>query len=64
MDRDPRAYLWDAREGADAIARFVGGRTLDDHAAIDDRTVWRTVQESLPALRARLATLLDRMDDA
>jgi uncharacterized protein with HEPN domain len=116
MDRDPRAYVWDARESADAIARFVGGRTLDDYladpmlrsaverqfeiigealrqlektapdlarelpelaqaiafrnilihgyAAIDDRTVWRIVQESLPALRARLATLLDRMDDA
>ena len=112
MDRDPRAYLWDARESADAIAEFVKGRTLDDYladrmlrsaverqfeiigealrqlertapdvaselpelsqaiafrnilihgyTAIDDRTVWRTVQESLPALRARLAVLLDR----
>ena len=112
MDRDPRAYLWDARESADAIADFVKGRTLDDYladrmlrsaverqfeiigealrqleraapdvasqlpelsqaiafrnilihgyTAIDDRTVWRTVQESLPALRARLDVLLDR----
>ena len=111
MDRDPRAYLWDAQESADAIADFVKGRTLDDYladrmlrsaverqfeiigealrqlertapdlvsqlpelsqaiafrnilihgyTAIDDRTVWRTVQESLPALRARLDVLLD-----
>jgi uncharacterized protein with HEPN domain len=110
MDRDPRAYLWDAREAADAIAAFVGGRTFDDYLAdrmlrsaverqfeivgealrqlqkaapdlasefpelpqaiafrnilihgyttVDDRTVWRTIQESLPALRARLAALL------
>jgi len=116
MDRDPRAYLWDARESADAIAEFVRGRTLDDYladrmlrsaverqfeiigealrqlektapnlarelpelpqaiafrnilihgyTAIDDRTVWRTVQESLPALRARLAALLDRSGQA
>ena len=116
MERDPRAYLWDARESADAIAEFVSGRTLDDYladrmlraaverqfeiigealrqlektapdlarelpelrqivafrnilihgyTAIDDRTVWRTVQESLPALRARLAALLDRIGDA
>lgn len=106
MDHDPRAYLWDARESADAIADFVKGRTLDDYLAdrmlrsaverqfeivgealrqlekaalnlarevpelpqaiafrnilihgyttIDDRTVWRTIQESLPALRTRL----------
>lgn len=113
MDRDPRAYLWDAKEGADAIVDFVKGRTLDDYLAdrmlrsaverqfeiigealrqlektaphlarelpellqaiafrnilihgyttIDDRTVWRTVQESLPALKARLRALLDKM---
>jgi hypothetical protein len=26
MRRDPRAYLWDVREAADAIASFVLGR--------------------------------------
>ena len=26
MDHDPRAYLWDAREGADATISFVDGR--------------------------------------
>jgi uncharacterized protein with HEPN domain len=113
MDRDPRAYIWDANEGADAIVEFVRGRTLEDYlsdrmlrsaverqfeiigealrqlektapdlareipelpkavafrnilihgyTAIDDRTVWRTIQESLPALRGRLAALLDRL---
>ena len=116
MDHDPRAYLWDARESADAIASFVRGRTFKDYrtdmmlrsaverqfeiigealrqlqktapdlarelpelpqaiafrnilihgyTAIEDRTVWRTVQESLPALHARLAALLDRTGDA
>lgn len=33
MDRDPRAYLWDARDSADAIAEFVTGRTLNDYLA-------------------------------
>lgn len=33
---------------------------IHGYTTIDDRTVWRTVQESLPALRARLATLLER----
>ena len=33
MDRDPRAYLWDAKKSADAIAEFVRGRTFDDYAA-------------------------------
>jgi uncharacterized protein with HEPN domain len=116
MDHDPRAYLWDAREAADAIASFTDGRTLDDYLAdrmlraaverqfeiigealrklqkeatelarelpelaqaiafrnilvhayttIDHRTVWRTIHESLPALRARLGALLDRLGKA
>ncbi len=28
MDHDPRAYLWDAKKSADAIAEFVRGQTL------------------------------------
>lgn len=115
MDRDPRAYVWDAKESADAIAEFVSGRTLEDYladrmlrsaverqfeiigeplrqldrtapdlakelpelaqaiafrnilihgyTAIDDRTVWRTIHESLPVLRARLTVLLDRTNE-
>jgi uncharacterized protein with HEPN domain len=116
MDRDPRAYLWDARESADAIAEFVSGRTLENYladrmlrsaverqfeiigealrqlekaapdlarqlpeqrqvvafrnilihgyAAIDDRMVWRAIHESLPALHARLAAMLDQLGKA
>lgn len=33
MRRDPRAYLWDVREAADAIAGFVLGCSLDDYSA-------------------------------
>ena len=33
MRRDPRAYLWDVREAADAIASFLQGRSFDDYAA-------------------------------
>jgi uncharacterized protein with HEPN domain len=116
MERDPRAYLWDAKQGADAIIEFVKGRGVDDYlidrmlrsaverqfeiigealrqlekaapelarmlpelrqaiafrnilihgyTTIDDRTVWRTIEESLPDLRARLDDLLQRLGDA
>ena len=30
MRRDARAYLWDAREATDAIARFTRDRTKED----------------------------------
>ena len=33
MDHDPRAYLWDASESAEAIASFVRGRTFEDYGA-------------------------------
>ncbi|MFA7105650.1 MAG: HepT-like ribonuclease domain-containing protein [Dysgonamonadaceae bacterium] len=33
MQRDPRAYLWDVREAADAILGFVAGVTFDAYAA-------------------------------
>ena len=33
MNHDPRAYLWDAKKSAEAIAEFVRGRTFDDYAA-------------------------------
>ena len=31
MARDPKAYLWDAKTAADAIADFVAGRTLEQY---------------------------------
>lgn len=33
MRHDPRAYLWDVREAADAIASFVRGRGFDQYAS-------------------------------
>jgi len=31
MERDPRCLLWDVREGADAILRFIAGKSADDY---------------------------------
>lgn len=31
MERDPRSYLWDARESAETIVRFVAGVSLDKY---------------------------------
>lgn len=33
MRRDPRAYLWDARESADAISQFITAKQLHDYLA-------------------------------
>jgi len=33
MRRDPRAFLWDAREGAKAIAEYTEGKTFADYMA-------------------------------
>jgi uncharacterized protein with HEPN domain len=33
MPHDPRAYLWDAREAADAVLGFVDGVDLDTYAS-------------------------------
>jgi len=111
MERDPRAYLWDAREAAEAILEFTADKTYEDYrsermlrsaverqfeiigealnqlckinpqwadripdvpqivafrnllihgyASVNDLTVWRTAQESLPTLYACLTDLLD-----
>jgi uncharacterized protein with HEPN domain len=32
MRRDPRAYLWDVREAADAISSFVHARSFNDYS--------------------------------
>jgi uncharacterized protein with HEPN domain len=31
MERDPRSLLWDARESADAILRFIADKSEDDY---------------------------------
>ena len=33
MERDPRAFLWDVREAADALLGFVCGRNFDDYVS-------------------------------
>jgi uncharacterized protein with HEPN domain len=33
MERDPRCLLWDVREGADAVLRFIAGKSADDYLA-------------------------------
>jgi len=36
---------------------------IHGYTTIDDRTVWRTIKESLPGLRKSLSALLDRTRD-
>ena len=111
MVRDPRAYLWDAREAAGAILEFIGNKSFADYssdrllrsaverqfeiigealnqlckiepqwaeripdvpqiiafrnvlihgyASVNDLTVWRTIEESLPTLYETVTRLLD-----
>jgi len=33
MRRDPRSFLWDVCDAADAIASFAQGRSFDDYLA-------------------------------
>jgi uncharacterized protein with HEPN domain len=35
MQRDPRAFLWDVREAATAIQKFVTGMTADEYVVND-----------------------------
>lgn len=35
MEREPLSFLWDARASADAILRFIDGKSLDDYRAED-----------------------------
>ncbi len=34
MERDPRAYLWDAREAAWAIFEFTTGKRFEDRDSV------------------------------
>ncbi len=35
MERDPRAYLWDVREAAEAMLEFSAGKTPDSEPAAE-----------------------------
>jgi uncharacterized protein with HEPN domain len=58
--RDPRKYLWDAREAAAAIVRFITGKTFDDYLA--DRLLSSAVERQFEIIGEALSQLakLDR----
>ena len=53
MRPESAALLWDAREAADRLARFIGTRTLEEYLL-----AWDVAQTRLRALRFTLRTLL------
>jgi uncharacterized protein with HEPN domain len=55
MRRDPRAYLWDMREAADAIASFVQGRIFEDYAG--DLMLRSAVERQLAIIGEALSQL-------
>lgn len=61
MERDPRKYLWDAREAADAILRFTRGKTLDDYRS--DALLSSAVERQFEIVGEALAQLA-RLDPA
>ncbi len=61
MRRDPRAYLWDVREAADAIAGFVRGRGFSVYAA--DLMLRSAVERQLGIIGEALSQLA-RVDPA
>jgi uncharacterized protein with HEPN domain len=68
MERDARSYLWDARESADTILRFVAGVSLDQYlgnemlrAAVERH--FMTIGEALGRLVKMDPTLGTRIPD-
>ncbi len=55
MERDPRALLWDARASADAIVRFLSGKTYNDYLA--DEILRSAVERQFEILGEALAQL-------
>jgi uncharacterized protein with HEPN domain len=55
MERDPRGFLWDACTSADAIARFVGGRSLQDYRS--DEMLRAAVERHLEIIGEALSRL-------
>ncbi|HEY8034736.1 MAG TPA: HepT-like ribonuclease domain-containing protein [Methylobacter sp.] len=52
MQRDPRAYLWDARETAASILEFVAGKTFEDYT--NDRLLRSAVERQFEIISGRL----------
>jgi uncharacterized protein with HEPN domain len=59
MRRDPRAYLWDVREAADAIAGFMQGRSYDAHVG---DLMFRSAVERQLAIIGEALRQLTRVD--
>ena len=55
MRREPRAYLWDVREAADAILEFTLGLRLDDYLA--DRMLRSAVERQFEIIGEALNQL-------
>jgi uncharacterized protein with HEPN domain len=53
---DPKKFLWDAAEAADAVSSFVTGKTLDDY--VSDRLLHSAVERQLISLGEALAQLV------
>ena len=68
MERDPRSFLWDARQSADAILRFTAGVSEDQYlanemlrAAVERH--FEIVGEALGRLAKASPTLAARVPD-
>ena len=68
MRRDPKAYLWDARQAIDAIGAFTSGRTEEDfrqdamlRSAVERQ--FEIVGEALGQLARRDQALADQIPD-
>jgi uncharacterized protein with HEPN domain len=59
MEREPRATLWDARNRADAIARFLSGKTFD--AYLSDEMLRSAVERQFEIVGEALVQL-SKMD--
>ena len=55
MERDPCAYLWDAREAAGAILEFVADKTFEDY--VGDRLLRSAVERQFEIIGEALNQL-------
>ena len=55
MRRDPRSFLWDVRDAADAIASFTQGRSFGDYLA--DRMLRSAVERQFEIIGEALSQL-------
>jgi uncharacterized protein with HEPN domain len=55
MRRDPRSFLWDVREAADAIKEFAQGRTFQDYTS--DRMLRSAIERQFEIIGEALSQL-------